>query len=99
MRSTSSTPEGSGSGTHAWSGSAGGLSANITVIRSVAETPSTMQWWTFERSAHRFWLSPSTIHISHSGLRRSRCWAKIRAAVVRSTSSVPGLGRALCLRW
>ena len=91
VRSTSSAPAGLGPGLPtAARGCSGGRSSNITVIRSVAETPSTMQWWTLESSAQRFSLSPSIIQISHSGLRRSRCWAKIRAAVWRSTSSVAG---------
>ena len=34
--------------------------------------------------------SPSTIHSSHSGLLRSRCWEKTRAAIWRSCSSLPG---------
>ena len=66
---------------------------------SVAATPSTMQWWTFESSAQRSSSSPSTIQISQSGFERSRCWEKTRAAVARSCSSVPGEGTALWRRW
>jgi len=73
-------------------------SSNITDIRSVAATPSTMQWWTFESSAQRLRLKPSTIQISHSGLLRSSCWAKMRAAVRRSWPSLPGGGRAVWRR-
>ena len=88
-----------GPGFHASARGGSASSPNITDIRSVAATPSTMQWWTFDRSAHRPSSSPSTIHSSHSGLERSRCWEKTRAAVDRSWSSDPGLGIALCRTW
>ncbi len=55
------------------------VSENITDIRSVAATPSTMQWCTFDSSAQRPPSSPSTTHSSHSGLSRSRCCEKTRA--------------------
>ena len=63
---------GSGAGSHG--GGLGGRRARrseskTTLSRSVPETPSTMQWWTLETSAQRPSPRPSTIHISHSGLR------------------------------
>ena len=48
---------GSGAGCQMCSDGWGGLSSNITVIRSVAETPSTIEWWTLDSSAQRFLLS------------------------------------------
>ena len=74
-------------------------SENITDIRSVAETPSTMQWCTFERSAQRPSFIPSTIHSSHSGLSRSSAPENTRAAIWRSSSSPPGAGIAVWRRW
>ena len=99
VRSTSSTSLGSGAGCHGAASAGEEPSSNMIVIRSVADTPSTMQWWTFESSAQRLPRRPSSIQISHSGLSRSRRCAKIRAAVRRSCSSEPGAGRAEWRRW
>jgi hypothetical protein len=75
------------------------VSENMTDIRSVAATPSTMQWSTFDSSAQRPSWRPSTIHSSYSGLFLSRCWEKMRAAIWRSCSSLPAAGSALWRRW
>ena len=100
VRSTSSAPRGSGAGSHGATAPAPAalLSSNIIDIRSVAATPSTMQWCTFDSSAQWFSLSPSTIHSSHSGLPRSSCWENSRAASFRSCASVPGFGIAVWRR-
>ena len=71
----------------------------ITLIRSVAETPSTMQWCVFEISAQRPSSRPSTTHISHSGFARSSCWDITRPTRLRSSSSPPGAGRAVRRTW
>jgi hypothetical protein len=57
-RTRSSTPLGSGRGDQCSASgdpvpAAPAASSNITDIRSVAATPSTMQWWTLESSAQR----------------------------------------------
>ena len=102
VRASTSTEEGSGGGAYSRPGRADPrsvVSENITDIRSVAATPSTMQWWTFESSAQRPSESPSTDHSSHSGLLRSRCCEKTREAIWRSCSSLPGCGIAVWRRW
>ncbi len=66
---------------------------------STPETPSTSAWWVFEIRAKRFFLRPSTSHSSQSGLVRSSCWEKTRAAIRRSSSSPPGAGSAEWRTW
>jgi hypothetical protein len=104
VRTSTSIPDGSGGASHVpedlpASSLASVSSENITDIRSVAATPSTMQWWTFESSAQRPPVMPSTIHSSHSGLLRSSCWENTRAAIWRSCASSPGAGIAVRRRW
>ena len=48
--------------------------------RSTPAMPSISAWWVLEISAKRLLSRPSTTHSSHSGLERSSCWEKIRAA-------------------
>ncbi len=93
--------EGSGGGEKLARGAGSGrlVSENITDIRSVAATPSTMQWWTLESSAQRPSARPSTDHSSHNGLLRSSAWEKTRAAMLRSCSSLPGDGIAVWRTW
>ena len=50
-------------------------------------SPSTSAWWVLEISAKRPPSSPSTSHVSHSGLARSSRCESIRAASARSCSS------------
>ncbi len=66
---------------------------------STPETPSTSAWWLLPMIAKRSSRSPSTSHSSQSGLLRSSCWEKIRAARLRSCSSEPGAGSALWRTW
>ena len=66
---------------------------------STPETPSTSAWWLLPMIAKRPSRSPSTSQSSQSGLLRSSCWEKIRAARLRSCSSEPGAGRALWRTW
>ena len=66
---------------------------------STPETPSTRAWWLLPMIAKRSPLSPSTSHSSQSGFERSSCWEKIRAARLRSCSSEPGAGSAVCRTW
>ncbi len=66
---------------------------------STPATPSTSAWWVFEISAKRRLRSPSTSHSSQSGLVRSSCWEKTRAAIRRSTVSSPGEGSAEWRTW
>ena len=85
---------GSGRGAHL-GGSAGGSSGSFsvsksTVVMSTPEMPSTSAWWLLPMIAKRSPSSPSTSHISQSGLLRSSCWEKIRAPRLRSCSSEPG---------
>ena len=49
---------------------------------STPETPSTSAWWLLPMIAKRSSVRPSTSHSSQSGLLRSSCWEKIRAAEV-----------------
>ena len=65
-----------------------------TFIRSTPETPSIMQWWTFEISAKRSSSRPSTTHISQSGRERSRRCAMMRAASCAELRGVAGPGQA-----
>lgn len=67
--------------------------------RSTPETPSTMQWCTFEISAKRSPSRPSTTQISHKGRARSRCCCMMRAERRLSCSSLPGLGRLVWRTW
>ena len=66
---------------------------------STPETPSTSAWWLLPTTAKRPSRSPSTSHSSQSGLVRSSCWEKIRAARLRSCSSEPGAGSAVWRTW
>ena len=66
---------------------------------STPETPSTSAWWLLPTIAKRSPLSPSTSHSSQSGLVRSSCWEKIRAARLRNCSSEPGAGSAVWRTW
>ena len=59
---------------------------------STPETPSTMQWWVLPTIAKRPPFSPSISQSSQSGLERSSCCEKIRAARARSCCSEPGSG-------
>jgi len=67
--------------------------SKITDMRSELETPSTMQWCTFDTIAHRSSPRPSTAHISHSGRARSRRCAITRLTRLSSSSRPPGAGR------
>ena len=93
---------GSGRGVH---GSCAGTSAGSgsvskrTVVMSTPETPSTRQWWDLATTAKRSPSTPSTSHISQTGLARSRRCEKTRAANMRSCSSDPGSGRAVWRTW
>ena len=78
---------------------ASGSRSNISCMRSVPATPSTMQWWTLEMSAHLSSARPSTSQSSHSGLAMSRRWPSTRPARLRSCSSLPGRGTAVCRTW
>ena len=94
---------GSGRGAH-FGGSAGGLSGSFsmsksTVVMSTPEMPSTSAWWLLPTIAKRSPSRPSTSHSSQSGLLRSSCWEKIRAARLRSCSSEPGAGSAVWRTW
>ena len=74
-----------------------GSVSSITLSRSLAETPSTMQWWVLETSAQGASRSArwtrSTTHISHSGLVRSSCWDITRPTSRCSSCSPPGGGQ------
>ena len=70
-----------------------------TVVMSTPETPSTSAWWLLPMIAKRPSRRPSTSHSSQSGLLRSSCWEKIRAARLRSCSSEPGAGSAVWRTW
>jgi hypothetical protein len=92
---------GCGAGAHGGL-SAGGdrrSSSKITLSRSVPDTPSTMQWWTFLTIAQLPSSRPSAIHISHSGFERSSFCAITRPTRLRSSSSPPGAGSAVRRRW
>ncbi len=98
---TRSSWEGLRCGVHSvGSGSATSLRASSSsCIRSVPATPSIRQWWTLEMIAQRLFSRPSTSQISHSGLVRSRRCANSLPARLRSWSSPPGEGTAVCRTW
>ena len=102
---TRSVADGSGAGSHSSLGLVGaacgtGSRSNSTVARSTPAIPSISAWWVLVISAKRLSSRPSIIHISHSGLERSRRWEKIRAA---SRSELllacPGSGSAVWRTW
>ena len=66
---------------------------------STPETPSTSAWWVFETIAKRLRVRPWTSQNSQSGLVRSSCCEKTRAARFRSCSSEPGDGSAEWRTW
>ena len=71
----------------------------ITPRTSVPETPSTMAWWVFERTAQLPSSSPSTTQISQRGLDLSSGWDITRPTNFRSSASPPGEGRAVWRTW
>ena len=76
-----------------------GPRSNRTVPRSTPAMPSIIAWWLLDSSANPPPASPSTSHSSHSGLERSSCWEKTRAARFVSCSSLPGAGSAVWRTW
>ena len=69
-RAASSRPDGSAGTVRSSAGGGGAGSGEVsksTRYRSVADTPSTMQWCTLEISAQRSCARPSTNQYSHSG--------------------------------
>ena len=81
-------------------GGAGFGSRSInTVARSTPETPSSMQWCVLLTTAKRESPSPSTSHISQSGLSRSRACEKRRPTSFFSSASPPGAGKAVWRTW
>ena len=102
-RVSRSSGDGAGSGIHGSRPSSGGRPSGPrskrTVPRSTPAMPSIIAWWVLDSSAKPPPARPSTSHSSHSGLERSSCWEKMRAARFMSCSSLPGAGSAVWRTW
>ena len=82
-------------GAGAGGGEGSGWRSISTVARSTPETPSSMQWCVLLTMAKRDSPSPSTSHISQSGLSRSSAWEKSRPTSFFNSASPPGAGSAV----
>ena len=81
------------------SGAGSGTRSNSTESSAAPETPSTVEWCILAMSPIRPSASPSTIHISHSGLDRSSWRPVMSPARSASWRSPPGRGTAASRTW
>ena len=86
---TRATSDGSSSGAQSSATAAEPLAdaSSTSAIRSVPETPSTMQWCTLEMRAQVPSASPSTIHVSHSNFWGAKPAIAGTLALARSAAS------------